>query len=340
MFSQGLLTFVQEHEICLHNMLQKYFRRAELLFLTLNKWMEPSRVLDILVPLVGAFNHQLFVRLVCSLSIINTSVSLIKWCCPEYRPYWWLKEFKAVHHFDDLQQYPSTCETSAGFPSAHSTVFTVFVHLFLGPSMSYISHQFKMDQRCLKLISSFLWIVFSSLMWLSRMYLLAEFLHQCILGSLIAFLFLHFFNRHSSFFYALNRRWLVTGVLCCSSIPVTAYFSMLSMHVDPHWSVRMAFKWCQEPSNLCHETSPVFSLGRDFGYLMGVALSAPLFKRHECSNSRIKRLPLMISVEIINYWARLETPKTRGRFIFVAYECLRNLLHSFTLLTILPKLIT
>uniref|UniRef100_A0A1A9ZHS1 Uncharacterized protein n=1 Tax=Glossina pallidipes TaxID=7398 RepID=A0A1A9ZHS1_GLOPL len=73
---------------------------------------------------------------------------------------------------------------------------------------------------------------------------------------------------------------------------------------------------------------------------MGVALSAPLFKRYECSDSRIKRLPLILSVEIVNYWARLETPKSRGRFIFVAYECLRNLLHSFTLLTVLPKLIT
>uniref|UniRef100_A0A1A9X487 Phosphatidic acid phosphatase type 2/haloperoxidase domain-containing protein n=1 Tax=Glossina brevipalpis TaxID=37001 RepID=A0A1A9X487_9MUSC len=257
-------------------------------------------------------------------------------CCPEYRPYWWLKEFKHIRHLKDLQQYPPTCETSAGFPSAHSTVFTAFVHLLLVSSLSYISHQFKMGQRCLNFLSIF----FSSLMWLTRIYLLAEFLHQCILGSLMALVLLHFFDRYSSFFYTLSRKWTVTGVLCCSIMAITAYFSMLNMHIDPHWSVRMAFKWCEDPRYLRHETSSVFLLGRDFGYLMGVALSAPLFKRYESSSSWMKRLPLMGAIEIINYWVRLGTPKNRGRFIFVAYECIRNLLHSFTLLSILPKLTT
>jgi len=45
--------------------------------------------------------------------------------------------------------------------------------------------------------------------------------------------------------------------------------------VDPQWSVRLAFKWCEHPEWIHVNTTPLFSLVRDCGSMFGLALASP-----------------------------------------------------------------
>jgi hypothetical protein len=50
--------------------------------------------------------------------------------------------------------------------------------------------------------------------------------------------------------------------------------------VDPQWSVRLAFKWCEQPEWIHVNTTPLFSLVRDCGSMFGLALASPATTRY------------------------------------------------------------
>jgi hypothetical protein len=49
--------------------------------------------------------------------------------------------------------------------------------------------------------------------------------------------------------------------------------------IDPQWSVRLAFKWCENPEWIHVNTTPLFSLVRDCGSMFGLAMVAPVASR-------------------------------------------------------------
>ncbi|XP_067625645.1 glucose-6-phosphatase 2 isoform X2 [Eurosta solidaginis] len=298
--------------------------------LFLSEYFTPAKLMDIYVPLLGAFNHHLLVRLVGALGIINVCSSLIKWSVPAYRPYWWIREHNET---DLLEQYQGTCETTAAFPSSHCLSLTVFTYLLV----FFLLRHFNLFGRHLKDVGNTVVILASTCMVLSRIYLAAQFSHQCILSCIAAIVALRIFDKYSETLYTLTWFKSVSVVFGMSIFPVIIYFGMLQLDLDPHWSVRMAFKWCSDPAQLRHEDSSIFVLGRDFGYIMGVVLSTPIYKCYKTKSNPAKRLPAVLVLEVLNYYVRLVTPKNYGRVAFVAYEYVRNIIHSFTLLTILPN---
>lgn len=50
--------------------------------------------------------------------------------------------------------------------------------------------------------------------------------------------------------------------------------------VDPQWSVHLAFKWCEYPEWIHVNTTPLFSLVRDCGSMLGLALAVPTATRY------------------------------------------------------------
>ncbi|XP_053959329.1 glucose-6-phosphatase catalytic subunit 1 [Anastrepha ludens] len=316
---------------------QNVLTPVEPALLLLSEHLKPAKLIDIYVPFVGAFSHQLLVRLVGALGVINVLSSLIKWSFPASRPYWWIREYNETI---PLQQYRGTCETTAAFPSSHCLSFTIFIYLLILYFLPACWNHLKWPMRHLSAICRAGVILAATCMAFSRIYLGAQFPHQCLVSCFAAIAALHTFDEYPDWFYTLNRFKAVLIVFCLSLLPVIIYFGMLRLDLDPHWSVRMAFKWCVDPAQMRHEESSIFVLGRDLGYLMGVVLSAPLYKSYGKKTVIGKRLPLLLIFEVLNYYARLETPKSHGRVAFVTYEFLRNAMHSFTLLTILPKIAT
>ncbi|KAM7351473.1 glucose-6-Phosphatase [Cochliomyia hominivorax] len=337
-----ILDSLYEIEININKNIQYQFEFAEPILKIINDYIDPIYILNIWIPLVGAFNHKLLIQLAASLGIINTLSSVIKWCLPENRPLWWIKENanNYKYNFDNINIPAYSCDTSAGFPSTHAVAFTTFVCILVWRFVkSFLSsYDFVLYDKFLLIYA--ICSLISFVLWFSRLYFLYEFLHQCVMGSIIAVALLHVINRFSKFLLNLGKLKALMMVIGFGSIPISAYFTMLYMNIDPFWSVRMAFKWCADPSYLKHESTPVFTLCRDFGYLLGVALSCPLAKSYSnSSNNYRKRLPLLLTIEVLNFIIQFHTPKQYGRFIFVGYEFLRNCLHSFLLLFLLPKFV-
>jgi glucose-6-phosphatase len=46
--------------------------------------------------------------------------------------------------------------------------------------------------------------------------------------------------------------------------------------IDPQWSVRLAFKWCEHPEWVHVNTTLLFSLVCDCGSMFGLAVATPI----------------------------------------------------------------
>ncbi|XP_037927898.1 glucose-6-phosphatase 2 [Teleopsis dalmanni] len=335
----NLLLGLQFTEISFNEWTQNYLQNGNKIWTFFSEYLSAAQLLDIVVPLFGAFQHQLLVRLVCSLSIVNAVNSLVKWSVPATRPYWWIREHESmVPNKTQLKVYPLTCETSSGFPSSHCMSFATFTYIIVIFAVVRLRKHCNLNKELADFISQILFTLSASGMTISRLYFSTQFLHQCIAGSIFSIMLLELFAYYAPLLTTVSRSYATSVVVLFAMSPFLIYYGMLRMNMDPHWSVRMAFNWCPDPSYLRHEASPIFVLGRDFGFLFGVALSAPINKRYNDEGKLWKRIPVMLIVELLNYYIRLNTPKDNGRFIFVAYEFLRNMFHSFTLLSILPVL--
>ncbi|XP_034099543.2 glucose-6-phosphatase catalytic subunit 1 [Drosophila albomicans] len=325
-------------ELHINEWVQEHLSLAEPLFRFISVYLEPGTLFNVLIPLMGILSQGLLTQLLYMITVVSTVSSLEKWIYPELRPLWWLRELyangnrNAIRSGIALQSHDLSCETSGGLPCAHSMSLMAFLVIL----SSHLSLSSGCRNRKVLLYSIVGCCMIS--VWLSRLYLATEFLHQCLLGSYIAISTLSNIDRHSDYLRSRRRIHLVAIVLLLGSLATAVYFIKLRLGFDPHWSVRQAFKWCPEPTYMRHEGSPIFLLTRDLGNLMGVALSVPLeLKPRKSSLSR--RFGGILIVEIFNHILRLYTPKQHGRFAFLAFEFSRNALHSLTLIKILPKLI-
>lgn len=326
-------------ELHINEWVQENLSIAEPLFRFISVYLEPGILFNVLIPLMGIYSQNLLTQLLYMISVVSTVSSFEKWIYPELRPLWWLRELyangngKVVKSNVALQSHDLSCETSGGMPCAHSMSLMAF--LMIASSHSSISRR----------LSSWRFILYGLIgccmvsVWLSRLYLATEFLHQCLLGTHIAVSTLTNFDRHLEYLYSRRRSWTVPFVLLLGCIAVAIYFIKLHLGLDPHWSVRQAFKWCPEPTYMRHEGSPIFLLARDLGNLMGVALSAPLVDLKSNNSTYVRRFGGIFIVELFNYILRLFTPKQHGRFAFLAYEFTRNACHSLILIKFLPKLV-
>ncbi|XP_030561466.1 glucose-6-phosphatase 3 [Drosophila novamexicana] len=324
-------------ELHINEWVQDRLSLAEPLFRFVSVYLEPGNMFNVLIPLLGICGQDLLTHLVYALSLASAVSSFEKWIYPEWRPLWRLRELYAdVHGIRPrvaLQSHDLSCETSGGMPCAHTMTWTallmvVSVHLPLkGRSASWRPLVHLLIGCC------------TLCMWLSRLYLATEYLHQCLLSTYIAVSLLASCQRHLDHLYAQRRGWAVLLVLLFGCMAVSVYFIKLQLGIDPHWSVRQSFKWCPEPTYMRHESSPIFLLARDLGNLMGVALSLPLVQLKTDESKYSHRFLGIAMLELLNYILRLCTPKQHGRFLFLAYEFTRNALHSLILLKALPKLL-
>ncbi|XP_013108898.1 glucose-6-phosphatase 2 [Stomoxys calcitrans] len=334
------LTRLYELEIGLNRNVQKQMRNTEPLLQDVNTYLDPQMIMDAWLPLVGTLSHKLLVRMAVSVSLLNLLTSLIKWIAPEHRPIWWLKEYNSRYKFKGFNTGANTCDTSAGFPSSHSVTFTAFAFIFFHWLLLKLGRQCHMSKVEKCVLTHAMVSLPLILLWCGRLYFLTEFLHQCIGGSILAMAGIHFLNRNTAVLLKFSKLCAVMFVVAAGMLPLGIYFAMLHLDEDPHWSVRMAFKWCSEVTSMRHEAGPIYVLFRDYGYLLGVALSCPMLQSYKNGNNNniYKRLPATLLLIFLNFTALQNTPKHMGRWVFLIYELVRNCVQSYTLLSIFPKI--
>lgn len=161
---------------------------------------------------------------------------------PENRPIWWIKENadNYKYNFLDIKIDAYTCDTSSGFPSTHAVAFTTFVCILVWRFVkSFLSsYDFVLYDKYLLIYA--ICSLLSAILWFSRLYFLYEFLHQCIVGSFFAVAMIHVFNGYAKGLLNLGKLKAILVVMGLGLIPISVYFAMLYLDIDPFWSVRMA----------------------------------------------------------------------------------------------------
>ncbi|XP_068140295.1 glucose-6-phosphatase 3 [Drosophila tropicalis] len=325
-------------ELHINEWAQERLSLAEPLWRFLSVFLEPGNLFNLIIPLAGIFSQSLLIHLVYVISLVSSLNSLTKWIYPETRPLWRLREGFS----DDVATRPQvalashelSCETSGGQPCAHSMSFTVLVLVLTSYLLVYCRRNMKWcSTSTWRAVACGLILSLVIAMWLSRLYLATEFLHQCILGSYFGMRILNSFEKNMNFLYSRRCIWGIILVALLIGLSVGVYFIKLHFGIDPHWSVRQAFKWCPEPTYMRHEGSPIFLLSRDFGNILGISLSLPITKLKSSKKSSIwRRCSVIGALELFNYGLRLATPKQYGRFAFLAYEFTRSALHCLALM--------
>ncbi|KAH8244311.1 hypothetical protein KR026_006117 [Drosophila bipectinata] len=333
-----------DRELCINEWAQERLSFAEPLWRFMSIYLEPSILFNLLIPLSGIYSQELLTHLLSAVTLVSTLNSFEKWIYPEMRPLWWLREQYAKGQVLNkpqvaLESNNLSCETSGGLPCGHSMTFTVFVLILASFFFVHCWQRYVYWRSSIWRFFLYPLIVGVVVcMWLSRLFLATEFLHQCVLGSYFGIRALNCFEGNIKYLYSRRRRSAVMVVIILGGIAIGVYFLKLHLSIDPHWSVREAFKWCPEATYMRHEASPIFILTRDLGNLMGIALASPLSKQKTKESTFLRRCSVLGALELINYGLRQATPKQNGRFAFLAYEFSRNAFHSLTLLKYLTNL--
>ncbi|CAG9794219.1 unnamed protein product [Diatraea saccharalis] len=266
--------------------IQDWFADSEDYFEVVNNLSNPHYVLEYLFPLVSILDSVFASQLLLCMSFGGWLNAVMKWWLLEDRPYWWVREtsFYESSHRPRLRQTGQTCETGPGNPSGHTTTAAAVLLL----ASMWIAHVMN-DRKCYvwwwKYISYPLFAAALGSVMLARMFIATHFPHQCILGALVgSFLapalciyvsdpYIWGYGKHSARDTKRAIYWHVFSAVVTILISVVTYGSLVLCDMDPQWTVKLAFRWCEYPDSIRVSTTPMFALVQSTASLLGWALS-------------------------------------------------------------------
>ncbi|XP_063898243.1 glucose-6-phosphatase 3 [Helicoverpa armigera] len=252
-------------------------------FELVNHMCDPQLMVDYLFPLMSILDSVFAAQLLLCLGVGGWLNALMKWWLLEDRPYWWVRE--TTFYTDEkpvLRQTLQTCETGPGSPSGHSTTAAMMLIL----SLMWLSHVMN-DRKCYiswwKYLMYPLCVAALISVMLARLFIATHFPHQCLLGALVGSFLAPALCIYVSDPYiwqygapsprsALGAAWRALGAAGAALAAVATYYGLRAAGTDPHYTVQLAFRWCENPESIRVSTTPMYALVHSTGSLMGWAL--------------------------------------------------------------------
>ncbi|CAK1548826.1 unnamed protein product [Leptosia nina] len=253
-------------------------------FEQVNNFYNPNNVLEVLFPVVSFLDSVFASQLLLVTSFGGWLNCVLKWIFLEDRPFWWVREtdYYAGSTRPKLLQTSQTCETGPGNPSGHTaTAASVLVLAIMW--ISHICNDRKWNSAYWKYAMYPLFVSQLLSVMLARMYIATHFPHQCLLGALVgAFIApaLCIFVSdpyiwHYGWYAKETARRAVQYHMGCAVSAITValitYHTLMFYDIDPHYTVKLAFRWCEQPDNIHVSTTPLFALVQCTGALLGWA---------------------------------------------------------------------
>ncbi|CAG4964045.1 unnamed protein product [Colias eurytheme] len=323
-------------------------------FEQVNNFYNPNNVLDILFPVVSFIDSVFASQLLLVTSFGGWLNCVMKWWLLEDRPYWWVRETDYYNGTirPKLTQTIQTCETGPGSPSGHTSMAASV--LVLG--VMWMSHVFNDRKWNTSLWKWTIYPVFASQLFsvmLSRMYIATHFPHQCLLGAAVgAFIapalciyvsdpYIWQYGPYVNYTTERAIKWHVFGSLVAIAISVVTYYSLVLCNVDPHFTVKLAFKWCENPDYIHVSTTPMFALVQCTGTLLGWALfvtpSVARFRHDTYKRSFIIAAFKTIVITYSLHYLEGEIPRD-SVFKFYALNFVLNAVKPLFYLRLVPEL--
>ncbi|XP_046681969.1 glucose-6-phosphatase 2 [Homalodisca vitripennis] len=321
---------------------QDYFMGYDSMFLSVTKVSDPGYAMSILFPVAASVNTPLGADILVVTVAAEWLNTLLKWLLMEDRPFWWVREYGTGA--PELRQTPLTCETSPGSPSGHVMGFAALLYALLRWAIAnFINKSSELTHNQKKRRRQFLWgvvLVALVLVSLSRVFVAAHFPHQCVLGALLGLMIGYVLTDQGP--WCLRNWWRGASrfsLFCVSltliAISAGAYVLQLALGVDPQWSVRMAFKWCRNPEYVHVVTTPLFSLVRDCGASLGLAMASPIKLRSDIKFYPVLGVTLVILMVVSLQFLKDLIPTANAVMFYVCQFSLHATL-PFLLLFLVP----
>ncbi|KAF2363779.1 Phosphatidic acid phosphatase type 2/haloperoxidase [Trinorchestia longiramus] len=228
-------------------------------------------------PMLAGLSIVCGAKLLWAAVIVEWSNLIMKWLFQGDRPFWYVQE---TPYFTNatrpvLRQFDNTCESGPGTPSGHLmmnvAIFLIFVrsicqliiwdNRFLSPTM----------QRFMASVLYSVYSIWIALVFLSRLYIQAHFIHQCILGVIAGIVVGEFCWRCER----LNHLGLWGSVMLSLFFFASSgsvWLGLVKFGYDPMWSVSKALRHCHDPVLVRVDTQPFFIMARFTGTALGLGL--------------------------------------------------------------------
>ncbi|XP_042233134.1 glucose-6-phosphatase 2-like [Homarus americanus] len=240
-------------------------------------------------PLLAGLGNELGAQALWASLLVEWSNLLLKWIFKGDRPYWWIGETPLYNDETQpqLRQFPNTCESGPGTPSGH---LMMNVALFYVASKGITRHfiwKSKALNTCQKgILSATVYSVY--LMWIgvifvSRLYIQAHFIHQNILG-IIAGKPGHPTSYHDGLVRLSKVQAVILACFLFGTV-MSAYSLLICYGMDPLWSLPLALKHCTHPEYVKIDTQPFYIVMRFTGAALGLGLGLSSDQRYVVLNT-------------------------------------------------------
>ncbi|KAB7496945.1 Glucose-6-phosphatase 3 [Armadillidium nasatum] len=209
-----------------------------------------KEAITILFPLVAGFSNVLGVRMLWAVILSEWSNLILKWLFKGDRPYWWMQQHNIASNIArNLNQFPSTCESGPGTPSGHLMLHVAASFVIIKGISKFSIWGTKKTLLTKFLFSLIVYLIFD--VWIvsvfvSRLYIQAHFIHQCVFGVIIGLLIGSVVWNSSS----LTKLKPFGSTLFANFLIGTSlltYGLLLSYGLDPLWAVPLALQYCERP---------------------------------------------------------------------------------------------
>ncbi|XP_062551367.1 glucose-6-phosphatase 2 isoform X1 [Armigeres subalbatus] len=329
-----LYSYILKREIFQILYVQDVFSRYEDFLALVTKAFDPKILFLTVIPLVAGLSTRLYSRLLLSVLLTEYFNTLLKWILAEDRPFWWVRETKEFTTLNrpKLYQNELTCEPSPGNPSGHLMTSTTYLYVIF----SVLEEAGIQYGRTVVVTLRACYYLSLLLISVSRMYFGCHFLHQCIIGILLGVVMtkLTMSLSFEKYLTKLTRKRRLGYCCLICLVLLGVYWGQKLFGVDPQWSVKMAFKWCDDPFYLDPSTTLVFSIVRLTGSLVSFATVGPVLKSAPLDFRR--SIPLVLVMMTMNWAAVNYTPRYYGVIIYYLYTFLMHLLFTYGYMRLVP----
>ncbi|XP_059490516.1 glucose-6-phosphatase 2 [Neocloeon triangulifer] len=326
--------------------LQKSFPNGDHFFQSITETANPYYAFSIFFPVFSVLSPHLAAKILMTATLSEWINALLKWLLMGHRPFWWVREILEENQplsTPKLRQTPLTCETGPGNPSGHVMSYASICLLLVFAINEFTER--KLSESLHQMIKVALWAFYAVslvMVSLSRLYVAAHFPHQCLIGAIIGVYVGYQVEILSPWWLNdCSRRKMLKGAVLMIVLAFAAYWLQRLLGVNPQWSVKLAFKWCNSPDHVHVATTPIFALTRDCGTALGLALSIPAIPapRKPCSKSDlvtsfVLRVSSVLAVLWVCHVAKQSIPTKHTYMYFLCFLLLNACIPVMLLVTV------
>ncbi|XP_068211417.1 glucose-6-phosphatase catalytic subunit 1 [Palaemon carinicauda] len=257
--------------------LQDKLQSHESFFVQASVFGDNREIFTFFFPIIAGLKIELGARALWAAILVEWSNLILKWAFKGDRPYWWVGEtyLYTDETRPELRQFPNTCEAGPGMPSGHLMMNTAFFFVFVRGVISLFIWNSRSLNKSMKIVLTVLvctaYVLWIGVIFISRLYIQAHFIHQCVFGIVVGLVVGHL-AWSSQWLLNLNMVKAVVLAIMLFAISILTFLFLTSQGLDPLWSIPLAMRHCAHPANVKIDTQPFYLMVRFTGAALGLGL--------------------------------------------------------------------